>query len=84
MIQSIHIPDIGAVMMKKSLYLFSLLCLIGAPLAHDEVYFLIGLWIQPYARIRKTKHTLISLPNNRRKFCCNGISSANQLYRVRL
>ena len=26
-------------MMKKTLYLFPLLCLIGAPLAHGEVYF---------------------------------------------
>lgn len=29
-------------MMKKSLYLFSLLCLIGAPLAHSEVVFYSG------------------------------------------
>ena len=30
-------------MMKKTLYLFSLLCLIGAPLAHGEIVIFSGI-----------------------------------------
>ena len=43
MIQSIHISNIGETMMKKTLYLFSLLCLIGAPLAHGEIVIFSGI-----------------------------------------
>lgn len=70
-------------MMKKSLYLFPLLCLIGAPLAHSEVVFTLGSTIPIFVNAQKTKPPLTNLPNRQRKSYCSSNKPAHCPHRLR-
>lgn len=53
-------------MMKKSLYLLSLLCLISAPLTHSEVVFYSGFNDPDFCKRAEDEPPLTDLPNRQR------------------
>lgn len=70
-------------MMKKSLYLLSLLCLIGAPLAHGEIVIFPESQTRIFANAQKTKRPLTDLPNRQRNSYCSSDKPAHCPHRLR-
>ena len=70
-------------MMKKSLYLLSLLCLISAPLTHSEVVFYSGFNDPDFCKRAEDEPPLTYLPNRQRNSYCSSNKPAHCPHRLR-
>lgn len=70
-------------MMKKNLYLFSLLCLIGAPLAHGEIVIFSGITNSDFCKRAEDEPPLTDLPNRQRNSYCSSNKPAHCPHRLR-
>ena len=70
-------------MMKKTLYLFSLLCLIGAPLAHGEIVIFSGITNSDFCKRAEDEPPLTDLPNRQRNSYCSSNKPAHCPHRLR-
>lgn len=70
-------------MMKKNLYLFPLLCLTGAPLAHGEIVIFSGITNSDFCKRAEDEPPLTDLPNRQRNSYCSSNKPAHCPHRLR-